>query len=297
LLGEHITRKPAARGGERFLPKWGEAGVEGTSILHLGYYRNQVVHVFKDEAVVALSLASFGLDRVLQGGQGKGEEGIEKEELLGNVRLLHRLWREEFIPSRDEFLEEGDFELSDLVDSSKWKAVDSFYSNILDTMVRNSTLAQLETKSTKIMYVVPPSGEKYFSWLCSLYWPFVDSYWLAGLSALSALPDYTVQETVLVDRAQWLADRFFREGIISHFESVSRDAIRNALTVFVWMGILKRSGNSVQLQRSYTQPNVTETFVERISRFRKAERSWRRGSGKGVMRYELLADFPIVAKM
>lgn len=54
------------------------------------------------------------------------------------------------------------------------------------------------------------SGERYFMFLCSLLWPMIDSYWLAAIALLSTLPDRTVAESVLIQRAQWFADHLHK---------------------------------------------------------------------------------------
>ncbi len=63
---------------------------------------------------------------------------------------------------------------------------------------------------------------RYYTFLCMLFWPFVDSYWLAALSLFSALPDRTVTEHLLLERGQWFADHLFkvREDVLIFYTGV-----------------------------------------------------------------------------
>lgn len=94
--------------------------------VHLGYYRNQLVHLFKDECVVALALASFGTEFICGslslpvrlngthlfapssglmtaiGDARSSKVGVKKNELMPRIAFLCSLLQFEFIPTGNE---------------------------------------------------------------------------------------------------------------------------------------------------------------------------------------------------
>jgi hypothetical protein len=51
---------------------------------------------------------------------------------------------------------------------------------------------------------VPHNGETMFSFLCSLCWPFIDSYYVTSMILFTLQPAREVEYNTLVSRAQWL---------------------------------------------------------------------------------------------
>lgn len=92
--------------------------------VHLGYYRNQIVHLFKDECIMAVALYSFGTSThapthpptpthtsvlsnklgrsTVIGDAGAGQVGVRKDELFARIAFLCSLLKFEFIPTGKE---------------------------------------------------------------------------------------------------------------------------------------------------------------------------------------------------
>ena len=51
------------------------------------------------------------------------------------------------------------------------------------------------------------SQAEMFTFLCSLFCPFIDSYWLASMALFKLLPDALSEEEALVAHAQLLGDK------------------------------------------------------------------------------------------
>ncbi|ELR24552.1 NADbinding domain 4 domain containing protein [Acanthamoeba castellanii str. Neff] len=245
--------------------------------VHLGYYRNQIVHLFKDECIMAVALYSFGRSTVI-GDAGAGQVGVRKDELFARIAFLCSLLKFEFIPTGKED-----------------------YEQLLGWFIEKG-LFQSKTSADHqhSLIFVPPHGERYFTFLCLLFWPFIDSYWLASLALFSALHDRTVQGTTLIDNAQWFADHLFKSGVLQHFDANSKDTFHNAFTVFKHWGILKArgerytSGREVLLHLSpyWQEEKALDALVHHIGSFR------REPLRQGVLdRKALLADFPVVARL
>eukprot|EP00005_Dracoamoeba_jomungandri_P007473 CAMPEP_0174269562 /NCGR_PEP_ID=MMETSP0439-20130205/41507_1 /TAXON_ID=0 /ORGANISM="Stereomyxa ramosa, Strain Chinc5" /LENGTH=689 /DNA_ID=CAMNT_0015358411 /DNA_START=1180 /DNA_END=3246 /DNA_ORIENTATION=+ len=81
--------------------------------LHLGYYGNQLSHIFKNEAIIACSLVSFGNEVIWAEDeqeigtepQDKKVRGILHDELFNNIHFLGNMLSFEFIPDDNELYE------------------------------------------------------------------------------------------------------------------------------------------------------------------------------------------------
>lgn len=72
--------------------------------VHLGYYRNQLVHLFKAECILACALACFGNKKSMadEGDPNIGiNVGVRQEDLLKNAWFLNDMFKFEFIPKQE----------------------------------------------------------------------------------------------------------------------------------------------------------------------------------------------------
>lgn len=111
------------------------------------------------------------------------------------------------------------------------------FQDILDQMVRLSVLSVQDDK-------VKVVDDKMVTYLCSLCWPLVESYWvtIVYIFQLKTNPAFFTSEK-LTQQIQWYAESLGEERVLEHFESVSRDSINNALKKYVKMDILKKDAN------------------------------------------------------
>lgn len=99
------------------------------------------------------------------------------------------------------------------------------------------------------------SGNPYITFLCHLFWPFVESYWVAALCVVGLVPAGSVTKKQLLgyvslcffhfdcshllffqSRMSWLAEQLYNDGKLPFFEACSLDVLGNAFDAYVEHG-------------------------------------------------------------
>lgn len=65
----------------------------------------------------------------------------------------------------------------------------------------------------QITIVNDEKSKSMYGFLCSLFWPFIDSYWTASLVLVGLRPSLVIEQSALLSRMQSLAETLFHEGI------------------------------------------------------------------------------------
>ena len=119
------------------------------NIILLSYYRNMLGHLFFNEALIACSLVAFGYELAWK-------DGVPVERLWESTSYLQKLIGKEWFT---------------------WKTLDQEnFNNLLSSMLQRETLIQ---DGDKIK--VAKKGEELIKFLCSLLWPFIESYWVTSV--------------------------------------------------------------------------------------------------------------------
>mmetsp|Transcript_15877 Transcript_15877/g.31108 ORF Transcript_15877/g.31108 Transcript_15877/m.31108 type:complete len:1225 (+) Transcript_15877:37-3711(+) len=257
---------------------------EYSNMLVLGHYRNKLVHYFYPEGLWAVALYSFGNEQI--------EQGVGQAALIKEVRFLHSLLSREFTWKENPDQAE-DFEV------------------MLQGMLAKG-LFRL-TNGQKVE--VASSGETHFSFLCALYWPFVDSYYVAVMILFSLQPDREMEEKLLLQRTQWLATTLYHESMLCFYESCSTETLSNAFDVLSKWGVIElttkkyakssskfakaKQGTykSVKLTPAFQKEEAVQQLLDRIGRLRKQPARTSAHPTGPLFRRNLVADIPILAKM
>eukprot|EP01083_Nonionella_stella_P298271 1012581_1 len=170
------------------------------------------------------------------------------------------------------------------------------FASSLDGMITSGIFTRSENDHIELA----PSGEFHFSFLCALYWPFIDSYFVVTLSLFSLQPDITIKEEQLKQRAQWLGTTLYAESKLSFYEACSMDTLSNALNVLehwkvvkrFWDGNDKSHGKLVQLLSPYQEEEPLHSLITHIGEFRKQP-----AVKPTTSRRSMIADIPILAKL
>ena len=313
---------------------------EYKNMLALGHYRNKLLHLFYREGLWACALYAFG---------DAAETGVKQSRLLTEVTFLHALLQREFVYKANPNQAE-DFEATlDLMIGRgilrREKRTGSQQSlHTRQQAVQHSAQALQTTgdgadaaspysltavnayhddvgSAVSDVYVeVSDRGESAFSFLCALFWPFIDSYYAAAMTLFSLQPDHRIEEGALLQRTQWLATTLYHESMLSFYESCSMDTLRNAFEVLKVWGVISKEkvskpasgggglgddkgeggakgggGGSrvyVKLLGVYREEAGLQQLVNRIGRLRKQP-----PVRKMVGRRNLIADIPILAKL
>ncbi|GAA5965561.1 hypothetical protein JCM3765_007380 [Sporobolomyces pararoseus] len=236
----------------------------------LSFYRNQVIHLFVEEALLCAVLYT----KVKAGGAAPAQR-MERSELLKELRFLSRLMQNEFV-----FATEGLFVNAERVISS---------------LVADGVIC-VEGDLIGLSPQERAAGRNNYDFFCFLVWPFIEGYWLAAVSLFALTPSQPPPST---DRpvawfaeksfqtsAQLLAKTLFAQGDVSYLEAVNQATLLNAFQRMVDLGLIltrrSRAKKSIPLMALHPEwvpqrngdgsieaDGQLWTFVERLSRFRR----------------------------
>lgn len=205
----------------------------------LSYYRNQVIHLFVSEAVVAVSI--FTMLR-----QHESRRFL-KCDLIEKVQFLSTLLSDEFVFNPDGLQKN----LEDTL--AKLRQQEVLDTNPEEQYVEFSA-AQLE------------KGSEIFDFYCFLLWPFIDGYWLAAVALLSLVPmdgfDGVVNEKRFYKAAQSLGKTLYQEGYLTHYEAVNIELLKVAFVRLCSEGIAVRKLQNISLQPEYTPQGTQGKLIE-----------------------------------
>eukprot|EP00916_Digyalum_oweni_P011108 GHVL01018457.1.p1 GENE.GHVL01018457.1~~GHVL01018457.1.p1 ORF type:complete len:1150 (+),score=170.16 GHVL01018457.1:27-3476(+) len=257
------------------------------AILTLGYYRNQLIHLFLNEAFVSLCLLSFGYQMLWQ-------EGIPLDRLHQEADFLWNILRQNFVVRENNAA--------------------TILEETLHSMTNRTLIRRNVTDDGQTVFVMSSTGERMFMLLCSLLWPFVDTVWVAALSLLflqesgangSNLAARTNNQTKtnsqvvgtlpwLIGQAQWLAETMCEERLLSHSESSATTAISEAFKILENLQVISinKLSNKVTLQPNFLKQQELQSFLDHIATFRKESYS-----NVNTGRRPLITKFPINSRM
>ena len=268
----------------------------------------------------------------------KGHGGVAVKSLLYEVDFLYELLHREFIYKP----EPNDQGVNDINEHTnvllvmvgrgilKLTSPDNAASKslVVSSSSSSSSLSSSTSSTEDSLVEVSSQGESLYSFLCALFWPFIDSYYAAAIALFSLQNDTLIEEeNELLQRTQWIATTLYHESMLSFYESCNMDTLKNAFDTFAQWGIIvktrtknnnnnsnttgasssssddsgdgsgrngesKRSQFTVALCGDYRSEKGLQSFVNRIGRLRKQP-----PVRKNVARRSLIAELPILAKL
>eukprot|EP01117_Protostelium_nocturnum_P019428 TRINITY_DN8428_c0_g1_i3.p1 TRINITY_DN8428_c0_g1~~TRINITY_DN8428_c0_g1_i3.p1 ORF type:complete len:1163 (-),score=522.34 TRINITY_DN8428_c0_g1_i3:54-3542(-) len=263
-----------------------ETGKMNQSALILDYYRNQLIHLYAQDGIIACTLLSL----LSQNGN------VTKDHLIKEALFLRDLLGLEFVndPKKDP---------------------QSELTNTVDSLLRRGVLRQNTSDAT---IDITQNGQGIITFVSQMIWPLIDSYWTASISLISLQPNLRVQRKVLVERMQWIAEKMFAEGQISFYESCSMEILQNTVDLFAnWDVVVvedesnhsapqqKKKGKKTKAVVVQENPYVNlkvpfdndarlHQFIERISKFKRPLSDYATQTG---LRSVVMTDFPVLAKL
>lgn len=274
----------------------------------LSFYRNQLIHLFVHEAIVAVTMYT----RIKMGG-AKSTQKIGMEELLSEITFLSRLLKTEFIYNP------GDIQ-----------------SNVEQTLeyMKQSNVIDIDSEGNVGLSDVERSiGRENYDFYCFLLWPFVETYWLAAVSLYTLIPTsndlippldsngepqlYWVEERVFTEKTQTFGKTLYHQGDLSYFESVNMETLKNGFHRLSDYGILliKKPTNNKERTKIALHPDYIPSrgpdgrvgtegalwdMVERIGTFRREGKNRRDNAtvSSRVLRFaEMVANAPAPVKV
>jgi len=236
----------------------------------LSFHRNQIVHLFVSEAIIAAAMYVK-----IKEGDEPDNQRVERGFLVQQVSFLSKLMRNEFV-----------FDISGLranMEHSLQRLHDDDVLHVTDEFV------ELSVKERK-------KGCVQYDFYRFLIWPFVESYWVAALALFALLPPEGqahngrwVQMSAFQEAAQLFAKTLYAQGDVTYLEAVNKETLKTAFASFEEEGMLVveggRRGREKREKRvmlspawldpgrqeglraddsSQSAPNLLWAFVERI---------------------------------
>lgn len=186
----------------------------------ISYFRNQIIHLFISEAIICVSLYS----KIKAGGKLTDQRSTA-EDLERQTAFLSQLLKGEFIYNTQ-----------------------GIEANI------QGALKQLETDKVIVVgdgYVeLSPderaSGRESFDVYCFLIWPFVETYWFAGVSLFALTPregkseaDGSVFYKDFEKATQKLGKTLYYQGDLSYITAISNETLINAIQYYASIGVIE----------------------------------------------------------
>ncbi|KAI9486051.1 MAG: glycerol-3-phosphate acyltransferase [Benjaminiella poitrasii] len=254
----------------------------------LSYYRNQVIHLFVEEAIVCAALYT-----VVKKGGGKPLQRMQYEDLLDEISFLSSLLKLDMI--------------------YKPGGVESNTRRTIQWLADNHVIEITGDGWVGLNDIERQCGRENYDFLCFMIWPFIESYWLAAVSLFTLAPPsmHANQKPIWVDsklfanRTQSLGKTLYYQGDLSYLEAVNKETLNNAFIRYEEKNILlkKRYSNpkpwsEVAISNEYTPERQNGILmprghlwglVERIGRFRREGKN-RRDNATVSTRVLRLAD-------
>eukprot|EP01112_Ceratiomyxa_fruticulosa_P024233 TRINITY_DN976_c0_g1_i1.p1 TRINITY_DN976_c0_g1~~TRINITY_DN976_c0_g1_i1.p1 ORF type:complete len:638 (-),score=166.12 TRINITY_DN976_c0_g1_i1:107-1795(-) len=286
------------------------------NILVLSFYRNQLLHLFQWEGIFACVLAWFS---GYGGKRKKNTEskpdktlGVDEPRLFEEATFIAQLLSAEFV-------------------NPPGTLNGALLSSTLNRLVERGWVHRHEaenpnTHEKNTYFRISSRGEGPISFLCHMFWPFIESAMVACVTLFSIQPDLEIKTSSLQQRIGWLAEKMYDEGKLYFYESCSMEVLSNTTQTFMKMGVLKTkrpeppkpapTKGAAARKRQNNGPNtggkVTDTeqvqllppftekdgplkaLAERISRYRRSPPII---SQQKEYKRVIVEEFPLLAKL
>lgn len=217
--------------------------------LHLDYYKNNLLHLFVPEALLATAL----LGNLSPDGKADADAVREDTKLLSRILKL-------------EFVYEPELGFA------------TQYQQTFDHFHEAGWLQTLEGGKLQVADTARVALTMYGK----LVQNFIESYWIVGRS-LVELGSEAVSESDFVARCQRLADRLYELGEVQCYEAVSKVNLLNALQIYLELGSVrqelqqvgKRSVRTLRIGRADETSAPLAPTVHRLETFASV---WRSGT-------------------
>ena len=227
----------------------------------LSLFRNQVMHLFLGESVIAAAMYATIK-------KGQTHRRIPIATLRRDVIFLSQLLKKEFIFRPGGIDENLARSLYVLIDHGVVELED-YRGETMELRKEDQERTEwlFEEVFVKLTDEERLNGRESFDFYNFLIWPFIESYWLAAVGLFCIIPAPAlntpvastgadgqpqqirgVAERVLMDRVQHFGKTLYYEGDLGYFESINRITLKNAFNRYQEMGII--------IQRQYPIANA-----------------------------------------
>ncbi|KAL8292445.1 hypothetical protein RQP46_001057 [Phenoliferia psychrophenolica] len=192
------------------------------SRFELSFYRNQIMHLFVSEAMLAATLYTH-----VKAGGAAPSQRMPRSEILDELSFLSRLLQNEFVYGTEGLEVNASATIASLERD--------------EVVLIEDSLIGLSPKERA-------TGRENFDFYCFLMWPFIEVYWLAAVSLFALTPVGAppsegenvawYAEKQFQKSAQNLGKNLFYQGDVSYLEAVNQATLSNAFLRMVEFGVI-----------------------------------------------------------
>mmetsp|Transcript_9311 Transcript_9311/g.34448 ORF Transcript_9311/g.34448 Transcript_9311/m.34448 type:complete len:1281 (-) Transcript_9311:563-4405(-) len=194
-------------------------GVRDDSVfMQLSFYRNQLIHVFVKESII--TSAFYGMLNKDEEGEPALDAHVSMDDLIQEAQFLFKLLDVEFTDAHDN------------TDSVADSIASMIQRNIFHRHIVTSDDENKDPQDGKVTLTICKPSQDTFLFLCSLIWPFIDSYFLTVIALCKYVLNRKVKKSFLVKYVQQNIKKLYHDQQLRFFESCSLDTIENAITTF-----------------------------------------------------------------
>jgi hypothetical protein len=256
--------------------------------LELSTFRNNLIHLFVQDAVVAVGLHAALARPVHADAKRAHDDWVELGDVSQSAQFLSVLLKHEFIykpitngPSNTPFSKKADEAGASSAFSDNFRSITAYMRerNVIETQA-----SQADMEMVKVGH----KGRPLWEFLCGLMFPFIDSYYLTLLGCYVNLADGEGKEmNGLISKIQELGENLYMNNLLDHYDAIAKDTVNNALSAFADIGIIAvdsvEGSREKQIRFKVPKTEVLRT-IELLHSFRK-------GKGKiGSETPHLIAD-------
>jgi glycerol-3-phosphate O-acyltransferase len=272
LHGDNVTEIRNGMIGPRTIDE--EGAFDAKPFIVLAFYRNQLIHLFYVDALVAVVLNTLGAR-------------APRAAVLAELDFLRTLLANEF-PTEESPC-----------------AMALFEAAIAALVANGAVRAERADDGADELYTITAAGLGPATFFCHMLWPFIDSYWVAALTLLCLAPNGSASQRELLGRMSFVAEQLVAEKKVSFPESCSMDVLGNAFHTFIELRIIAKKRlaasvarlvgtvpESVVLTPEYADGTKMQAFVDRLARLRQNV-----VVSRGLSVTSFSADFPFLARL
>mmetsp|Transcript_42417 Transcript_42417/g.88626 ORF Transcript_42417/g.88626 Transcript_42417/m.88626 type:complete len:749 (+) Transcript_42417:41-2287(+) len=265
----------------------------------LSYYRNMCVHVFIHQAIVTAVL-----HRAVQMHR-QDQERVERADVMSDVRFLSRLLKREFVfsgsatasgsppkpASGEQWGQDIPVALMRNFESALELLVAEGVVDVCETGSKGGAISLKQYRSAQELGGYD-HWNKHFTFLCSMIWPLIESYWLVLASLLYIFRNgiVIIGEKPAVAYMQSFAKTLVHMGYVQYNEAASEEPLRKALQTYSELGIVRwarRTGNqgepvvALELEPEYrgAEDDKFRQLVQLADEVASYRRCWREQEG------------------
>lgn len=242
--------------------------------LELSTFRNNLIHFFVQDAVVAVAMHAA----LLRAGNASEttvsdfwSRGVSLVDVSQSAKFLSVLLKHEFIykpinngPSNTPLTRRADDA------SSTSSAFSDNFRSITTYMKERNVISQSDSEEN---VQVGETGRELFEFLCGLLFPFIDAYYLTLLGAYVFIADQ-MEMNALISKIQELGENMYMDNLMDHYDAIAKDTVNNALSAFTDVGLIaveSPEGSRVKnIKFKVPKTDVLQT-IELLHSFRKGK--------------------------